>query len=204
MRRTSRLTLIVVFAVGAWVTLHSNVLAKGQTDKAIIEGPGISKPIVVTDEQSLAPFNIWLRGYIDWRMGLADQPPDVETIYKITLYSDTAGFGLDYAPDPGGGRGYVFLPTRPRFGTMYTNTSDPWNPNGKWQYATAAWDAVIQGALADVLVKPTPETSESGVTSSGAGWLAALIAIGVLAGAPSLLWFRRRSKPVGQAQVERN
>ena len=37
----------------------SRLLAKGATTRVVIEGPGLSKPIEITDRKILANFNVW-------------------------------------------------------------------------------------------------------------------------------------------------
>jgi hypothetical protein len=98
-------------------------------------------------------------GFIDWERGSITSPPAAETTYTASFYLKREGddlsliYVLRYLPDPSGGQGFIYIPGpgdpwyRLNIGTIITGSSDRWDPNGKWQYATAEWDRVVRGAL---------------------------------------------------------
>lgn len=54
MKKTLAIALMMLLSV-----LPSRLLAKGATTKVVIEGPGLSRPIEITDRTILANFNVW-------------------------------------------------------------------------------------------------------------------------------------------------
>ena len=228
MRVRTRLLAVVFLALAGWLIPGSPVLAKGPVDKITLTGPGLTNPIEITDPESLAPFNPWTRGFIDWGRGLVTEPPPAEQTYTVSLYLRARGviYVLQYSPDPSGGPGYLYIPGRGdpwyslNIGTILTGDSDAWNPNGKWQYATSDWDALMQRALredrgltgrsdslpaepvTEVAVAagtpvpiPMPASLSTNAITIAKLWVLALAAVGLLTVATGLLWLRHRQKP---------
>jgi len=128
----------------------------------VVSGNELAAPVEIPDAAALESFNPWNRGFIAWERGLAADPPPVARTYTVAFYLDSASAGgsggtpifvVHYAPDPAGGPGFIYIPGpadewyRLNIRTIITGGSDRWNPNGRWQYATAEWDAVMRGAL---------------------------------------------------------
>ena len=110
---------------------------------------------------------------------------------------------LQYSPDPSGEPRCPYIPGEgdPEYslntGTILTGDSDAWNPNGKWQYATAGWDALMQRALqADGGSASTSASPATRAISPANPWMLALAAMALLAATMSLLRLRLRQKRI--------
>ena len=145
--------------------MQAPVVAKGPVDKITVDGPDTER-IEITAGDALYEFDPWGRQFIDWDRGLASKPPTGGELYIVSFYlEDRVIFVMEYAPAPEGGTGYIYIPGpddpdhRLNAGTIIGGSSDHWNPNGKWQYATAAWAAVMRG---ENQVQP-PATGDGGL-----------------------------------------
>ena len=148
-----------LFAGPAW--------AKNPPDTLVVEGPGLTSPVAITDAAALAGFSPWDRGFIAWDRGPATAPPPTARRYAVYFYlAGREVYVLDYVPAPAGEPGSIYLPGPgdPAYGlnsgTIVSASTDRWDPNGRWQYATAAWDAALSRALrGPVPALPWPATS---------------------------------------------
>lgn len=108
----------------------SRLLDKGPTTKVVIEGPGLSKAIEITDRKILANFNVWagpgtfstLPGFnanapsfiIDWSQGPVPEVSGAVEKYQVSFYSKELSerpiyvvyYAVARSPEPG----YVYLP----------------------------------------------------------------------------------------------
>ena len=64
MRLKIGVRLVVVAALAACLTQASVVLAKGTVEMIAVSGPGLDKPLEITDRNSLEPFLPWSRGFM--------------------------------------------------------------------------------------------------------------------------------------------
>ena len=131
----------------------SAAVAKSAPDRLTIERGGLVGTVEVANEDDLAEFSPWTRGFVDWSKGMLTEAPK-GNVYSVSFYlEDRKIFVVEYVPDPTTDAGYVYFPDgkHPAFeinmGTIITGDSDHWNPNGKWHYATDRWNRVIMGAL---------------------------------------------------------
>ena len=126
----------------------SVALAKGTVEMIAVSGPGLDKPLEITDRNSLYPFNPWSRGFIDWGRGIISNPdPGLQT-YEVQFYLDRDESPIaviEYSPEPHGGPGYVHIP--PSDLNTGQGDSDYWDPIGKWHHATRAWGLLMQKGL---------------------------------------------------------
>ena len=133
---------------------------------------------------------------------------------------------LQYSLDPLGGPGYLYFPGigepsyRVKKGTIITASSDLWDPNGKWHYATEQWDTLIRHALreegnvtpgsasltarsvtepavatGDPVSAPLPSSRATSAGSQGFEVAIAMAAVALAIGAAGFLWLRIRQKP---------
>ncbi len=165
----ARAGLFAVVVVAALLMPKFPAFAKGPVDKMTLTGAGLASPIEITNSESLAPFDPWTRGFVSWNRGRVTEPPPAEQIYAVSFYLQARNrpncpkldgefcviFVLQYSPDPSGGPGHLYFPGpgepsyRLNIGTIMTSSLDAWDPNGKWQYATADWDALMQRVLGE-------------------------------------------------------
>jgi hypothetical protein len=139
------------------------LLAKGHTDKIIIEGAGIPAPVEITDSKILANFNVWTgpgtssnekEGFIiQWSQGAAEPPPGLPR-YQVSFYTDESGDRLSYVVfysyDPSAKLGYVYLPgpgekwSQLNMGSIYHGVE------GHWFHAWQKWDATVVPSILPV------------------------------------------------------
>ena len=146
MRLKTGLRLVVVAALAACLMQASTALAKGTVEMIAVSGPGLDKPVEITD--LVVPFNPWSRNFIDWGRGIIpDHDPSLQT-YEVQFYLDRDESPIaviEYSPEPHGGPGYVNIP--PSDLNTGQGDSDYWDPFGKWHHATRAWGLLMQKAL---------------------------------------------------------
>ena len=146
MRLKTGLRLVVVAALAACLLQASTVLAKGTVEMIAVSGPGLDKPVEITD--IVTPFNPWSRDFIDWGRGIIpDHDPSLQT-YEVQFHLDRDESPIaliEYSPEPHGGPGYVNIP--PLDLNTEQGDSDYWDPIGKWHHATREWGLLMQKAL---------------------------------------------------------
>ena len=151
MRLRFGLRLVVLAALVACLTQASTVLAKGNVEMIAVSGPGLDKPVEITDRNSLEPFLPWSRTFIDWGRGIITDPAPGLRTYEVQFYLEREErpiYVIEYAPEPHGGPGYVRIPRSDmNMQTILTGDSDYWDPNGKWHHATREWGLLMQKAL---------------------------------------------------------
>jgi len=102
------------------------VVAKGATIKITIEGPGIPKPIEITDSKITGKFFIWSglgtsgtsvvkdEGFIIQWAKMSEAPPKELPRYQVSFYADyrpeSPAYVVDYVLDVADGTGYAYLP----------------------------------------------------------------------------------------------
>ncbi|MBI3971761.1 MAG: hypothetical protein HY332_10780 [Chloroflexi bacterium] len=239
MKTTARLRAVLLLLLVLLVVLlpASAAFAKSLPDRIVVAGPGMVEPIEITDQASLSGFNPWTRGFIAWDRGPVAAPPPAEQTYTASFYLKNGDgarsliFVLHYRPDSSGGPGYIYIPGpgdewyRLNIGTIITGGSDHWNPNGKWQYATPAWDTVMRRALREHGVSlPVPDPpaplARSNLPAAGSGavgavptpapasrltrpvlkkqpWTVALLVAGLITGLASVAWLHLRQTANG-------
>ncbi len=168
--------------------------AKSPPTKVVVSGPGLTAPVTITDPARIAPFNPWSREFIAWDRGLVAQPPSLADAYRVSIYVDertpsSPAYVLYYVPGAGAAPGRIYVPGpgdpdyRLNIGTiMGASSSDRWDPDGKWQYATAGADAAIQGAIAQQasLLPATSTAAPEAPLAAAAAGLFSLFLVGGL------------------------
>lgn len=207
--KTAPLVLGIIIALSAAVAA-TPAEAKSAPDKITIAGPGLTVPIDLTDKAALAGFSPWSRGFIAWDRGLASEPADGGPSYTATFYFDPNGDGqlspiyvLTYHPEAEGQPGEIYIPGpvddgyRLNIGTIITGSSDHWNPNGQWQYATDPWDVAVRGAIRNAGADAHGAGNTAVIQESASGgttWGDAIFSgIAVSAACAAWLWLRRKA-----------
>ncbi len=217
-RRVSALPVALVALCLLGALPAAVVSAKGPVDRITISGPGLTDPIEVKSTALLSNFDPWGRQFIAWDRGLAPAAPQGQPSYVIAFYLDQSGAGspiyvFDYVPGSLDGPGYIHIPgpDDPRYrrnaSTIVGATStDRWNPDGKWQYATDEWDAAVLQELrahgVDVSTGDVAGEGRAGGTAATSGGASRLLLFGALAlvAAGGAYWLvrngrRERSQP---------
>jgi hypothetical protein len=150
MRRSTRI-LVVFLATAA---IESSMFAVGikETARLTISGPGLSQPLEVTDENTLAFSNVFAGTFIGEP---AVNPPDAELPrYRIVFDIQTAegvraaAYTVLYCKDRWTGDAFVYVPGygddgyRRNIGTILREGQD-----GRWHRAATPWSQAINRHL---------------------------------------------------------
>jgi len=175
MKKTLVIALIMLLSV-----VPSRLLAKGATTKVVIEGPGISRPIEITDRRILANFNVWAGpgtfssqpGFnanapsfiIDWSYGPITEVPNVSQKYQVSFYTKELSEGpiyvVYYAVARSSEPGYVYLPGESEEWWRLNVTSILRGVEGKWFHAWSTWENIARP-----LIKKARATNSTKSTS---------------------------------------
>lgn len=148
----------------AWLFLLAAPLAfaKGPVDLILISSGGLTQPIEIRDPSSLRAFNPWIGQFADWQEKPLADAPCFRRSFEVLFYMNWPGressldrgdLQLIYATRYcfNGVNGYVYLPGPgepqygPNGGTIIRGAAD-----GKWHVATAAWDSLMNDAVATI------------------------------------------------------
>ena len=139
-------------------------LGKGATTKIVIEGVDLAKPVVITDREKLAKFNVWAGpgtfstqpGFaanapsfiVDWWKGPVGPPPGEVRKYRVSFYSEKTGekpiYIVDYVIGDGLSGGYVYLPGKSDDRWRLNVSSIVHGVEGQWFHAWSAWERVAK------------------------------------------------------------
>ncbi len=161
-----RLAFLFVFLL---LVIPAQVFARADISKITIQGGDLKTPIVITDQKTLATFDIWSgpgmggwtsaspkdadRFVIDWFHGVAEQPHGLQR-YQVSFYAkwptERVIYVVFYEHDPGTEQGYIYLPGRTdedewyrlNVGTIFRGVE------GYWFRAGSRWDIVASRLIA--------------------------------------------------------
>lgn len=159
MKKTLAIALMMLLSV-----LPSRLLAKSATTKVVIEGPGLSRPIEITDRRILANFNVWAGpgtsssqpGFnpnapsfiIDWSYGPITEVPNVSQKYQVSFYtkelSERPIYVVYYAVARSSEPGYVYLSGESEEWWRLNVTSILRGVEGKWFHAWSTWENIAR------------------------------------------------------------
>ena len=175
-------TLVIALMMHLSV-VPSRLLAKGATTKMVIEGPGLSRPIEITDRRILANFNVWARpgtfssqpGFnanapsfiIDWSYGPITEVPNASQKYQVSFYtkelSEHPIYVVYYAFARSSETGYVYLPGESEEWWRLNVTSILRGVEGKWFHAWSTWENIARPLIKKARV--TNSTKSTSVPS---------------------------------------
>lgn len=150
---TRCLPLLLLLAL---LFLATPALAKGPVDKITIEGPGLKKPIELTDPEILSRFDPWGGQFIGTGGPLVGPPPNIKEPYLVKFYlEDQQGafvlrYMFYYYFNATGKTGYIYLPGpgepyyQTNTGTIIRGKSD-----GQWYKAIPGWDDVMADVVGE-------------------------------------------------------
>ena len=152
--------ILVAAARPAW--------AKEPTAKITISGGGLASEIEVTDPRILDISNMWYGKFLDQSKGAVKEPPMGLRTYEVWLYikfSDNdvrRRYVVYYSSEPSTGQGYIYLPGKGQ-PWYWLNTSALLRDgrDGKWSYASAAWQDLIKPVIAGAEAAPARNDTAS-------------------------------------------
>ena len=81
MRRSS-----LILSVFLLLIVNADADGKGYASKIVIEGVGLTRPIEITDQETLRKFSPWYGEFIDWRKGPMAAPAEQSQSYDVLFY----------------------------------------------------------------------------------------------------------------------
>jgi hypothetical protein len=162
-----------------------NASAKAITVKITIAGGGLTRTIEITDPHVLALSHAWGSEFIDGSRTPENHPPPGLRAYEVSLYSGIAENDvrktcvLYYYPSTSREPGLIYLPGSGVLRWLNAGTIIREGQDGKWNYASPAWEALIKPLIArgeavrDVASgsETTSEVRVDGWTKPQPGWL---------------------------------
>ena len=156
-----RLAFLFVFFL---LVIPAQLFAKADISKVTIQGGGLKTPIVIADQKTLPPFNVWtgpgtsgpltkeIRFIIDWSQKIAERAPGLQR-YQVSFYAkfpdERLIYVVFYEYDPATEQGYIYLPGK----------TDEWHDlnvstvfrgvEGRWLRATSEWDNFARPLILD-------------------------------------------------------
>ena len=149
--KTHNLLAVVILL---FVTLP--VLAKGRIERVVITGPGLDKPLEVSDPAVLQKLNPWFGKFVGDK-GQAPAPKADDSTYEVRFYMRWPQrhsefdlgelkliYNVSYRPGAEGETGRIYFPGSGykyyvNAGTILRDGID-----GTWQWASAEWDETMR------------------------------------------------------------
>jgi hypothetical protein len=158
-----------------------NASAKALTVRITISAGGLPRTIEVTDPQVLDLSHAWGSQFIDGSRTPENHPPPGLRAYEVSLYSRIAENDvrktcvLYYYPNTSPEPGLIYLPGSGVLWWLNGGTIIREGQDGKWNYASPAWEALIKPLIArGEAVRDKASASEvrvDGWTKPQPGWL---------------------------------
>jgi len=162
--------MLHAFLVTALALVAAPALAKSQTVKIEVMGPGLAAPLEITDPAIVEQFTIWngphsarkmaardpnataqIKMYADWLRGAIPQPQGLQ-LYTVTLHQEAneqthewhRTYVVKYGYDPKAAEGYFYLPGG-KDGESYQRNvfSISHGGEGKWFHASQSWEQLV-------------------------------------------------------------
>lgn len=141
----------IALIASAIVALALPAFAKRDLQKVTISGPGLAKPVVITDENILHLSSPWEGRFAIWSAQPVEGPGAHGRIYEVTLYTPHSVppiYQFYYAPGQLGQPSVIYLP----------GSGEPWyarnarvihrgNQAGRWHAVAPEWEAQVKRAL---------------------------------------------------------
>jgi hypothetical protein len=162
--------MLPAFLATVLALVAAPALAKSQTVKIEITGPGLAQPLEITDPAIVERFSIWngpgtarkvaardpsavpqIKTYADWLRGAIAQPDGLQ-LYTVTFHQESneqthewhRTYVVKYGYDPKTAGGYIYLPG-PQDGETYQRNvfSISHGGAGKWFHASQSWEQLV-------------------------------------------------------------
>src|ERR1700751_4953196 len=165
-----RTTRTIWFSFWLLACAPTLLLAKGETVRMTIQGPGLVAPIEITDPSTLKNFRVWTgpgtssnesQGLIiEWSRGFSERPPKESLrIHSLVLRRSPEGetrYAVLYAYDGSTSEGFVYLPGKGDPSYWLNGSSILHGLEGHWFHAWSAWDSVARALIKAARQKHQP------------------------------------------------
>ena len=147
-----------------WTATSEPAWAKSPTTKLTISGGALANVIEVIDPQVLSISSVWGGQFLELSSGVAEQPPSGLQRYEVWFYTSAPDsqarkrYVVYYSPSVSSGeRGYVYLPGKGEaWYSLNVSAMLRDGRDGKWSYASPAWESLIKAAIARAEAAPAP------------------------------------------------
>lgn len=126
--------------------------AKSDTVRIKISGGRLTKAIEITDPRILALSNAWSGQFLDGTRSPENEPPKGLLAYEVSFFAELGEndvrkvYVLYYYPNAPE-QGYIYLPGQGAVYRLNGGTILRYGRDGKWNYASPTWEALIRPAL---------------------------------------------------------
>lgn len=137
------------------------VFAKGRVERIVITGPGLDKPIEVSDPAILQKLNPWF-GKLVGVKGQAPPPKASDSTYEVLFYMRSPDrhseldrgelkliYHVNYRPGAVGESGRIYFPGRDEKYHVNAATILRDGIDGTWQWASVDWDETMRPLMHD-------------------------------------------------------
>lgn len=146
--------------------------AKAPTVRITVAGGKLAHSIQITNVEILNLSNAWGEGFLDTSKPPLKEPPKVSSTYEVTLYS---GAGNDigktcvfyYSPGSSAEQGLIYLPGKGTLWALNAGTIIRQGRDGRWSYASPAWEALIKPLIASGEMKGALGSESSATIEPG-------------------------------------
>jgi hypothetical protein len=165
-----RTTRAIWFSFWLLACVPTLLLAKGETVRITIQGPGLVAPIEISDRSIVKNFRVWTGPgtssneshglIIDWSRGFSEQPPKNLRVYTVSFYANLPKeklvYVVLYAYDRSTGEGFVYLPGKGDPSYWLNVSSILHGLEGHWFHAWSTWDSVARPLIRAARQKHEP------------------------------------------------
>jgi DNA-binding beta-propeller fold protein YncE len=179
-----RHTVSCLFVSLALLVRPPALFGKAETARVTVSGGGLANPIQITEAKVLELSQAWGAEFLDLSRPPLRQVPNVDSAYEVTFYSRIADNDIRktcvffYSPSSApAAQGVIYLPGKGTLARLNSGTIIRGGRDGKWSYASPAWEALIKpfiaGAVAgrNLMAAFTSEIVVEHWTKPQPGWL---------------------------------
>jgi hypothetical protein len=148
---------LFVFSLAGLLTLlwmPKLASAKAPTIKITVSGGGLTVPLEVTDPRVLAISDVWSGQFLDYSRSPVNEAPKGLRSYEVSFYVKLAEndmrkmYVVYYYPNASEKQSFIYLPGEEPIWGLNAGTILRKGQDGKWNYASAAWEALIKPVIA--------------------------------------------------------
>jgi DNA-binding beta-propeller fold protein YncE len=149
----ARHKLHCLFVGTALLAIPTFLSGKAETIRVTITGGGLTHPIQITDAKIVNVSHAWGAEFLDSSRPPLTQAPNITSPYEVAFYSRIANNDIRktcvffYSPRTSAA-GVIYLPGKGAIWGLNVGTIIREGRDGKWSYASPAWEAMIKPLIA--------------------------------------------------------